>query len=73
MMPIAPAKDVRNVRRFLEMRFLRLNPNAIPALIDVGLNVLSFFFFFFDKLLSPSLSNKAFVSSPTFLIATLRL
>ena len=72
-MPIAPAKDVSNVRRFLETRFFKLNPNAMPALIDVGLKVLSFFFFFFDKLLSPSLSNKAVACSPTFFIARLRL
>ena len=73
IMPIAPAKDVSNVRRFLETRFFKLNPNAMPALMDVGLNALSLFFFFLERLLSPSLSKMALDSSPTFLIATLRL
>ena len=73
IMPIAPANDVRQVRRFLETRFLRLNPNAIPALMDVGLNALSFFFFLFERLLRPSLSNTSFASSPTLRIATFRL
>lgn len=45
----------------------------MPALMDVGLNALSLFFFFLERLLSPSLSKMALDSSPTFLIATLRL
>ncbi len=76
IIPILPANAVRKVRRFLENRLRKLSPNAIPALIDVGLKVLSFFAFFLRcllRLLSPSLSKISLLSARIRFICFLRL